>query len=589
MKRQFCAGTPQSRLCSVGRALCRTGDTMTATRWTARCGIQSWLAVGCVCCLLLWGVGSSISVAVAEDAAEEPAGEAKAEVEAAASKPAAAKKDAAAKKGKDKAAADDLGQRKKGKVGENEELGFRQSQVAAEMAELEERMFRLSESLKALEPENSSRLLVGLKYAREELIQFRMKEVQAALQAMKLSDAVGNQKQLLLKLERLEQMLLSPDLDFQLQLERLRLLREIISRLDAAIKEEEREKTSSEGAAAIERELAKLEEQREKVQGQPAALEELEAAEKKLREALAAEKFAAMRNDQVQNRKATEEAGEMVRQVGDAGAAALGQLTRASGSMTQAENNLGERQPTPASMSQGEALEALKAARKLLADEAERLLNQLRGEVKKRVMEALVQMLEGQIAVRETTARIGPKLSGGSRQLLTSYVGLAKSEERLIGIGEPLIALVEETEFGIALPAALRSVTEAMHDVQQRLAAADASPDVVDAERRIEEDLQALLEAMKQLPSSKSGEPSKPGGPSDRERELNRLVAELKMIRILQLRVNGNTKDADQHRPADQNDISAAILKKIQALRDRQDDIHDVTERLATERGNERP
>ena len=59
-----------------------------------------------------------------------------------------------------------------------EVLSFRQEKVAAEMTELEERMFRLSEALKALEPENSSRLMLGLKFAREELILHQMKEAQ---------------------------------------------------------------------------------------------------------------------------------------------------------------------------------------------------------------------------------------------------------------------------------------------------------------------------------------------------------------------------------------------------------------------------
>ena len=68
---------------------------------------------------------------------------------------------------------------------------------------------------------------------REELIQLQMKEIQTALTAQNFRDAIGEQKQLLAKLQRLEQLLLSPDLDFQLQLERLRLMRDLLKRLDA--------------------------------------------------------------------------------------------------------------------------------------------------------------------------------------------------------------------------------------------------------------------------------------------------------------------------------------------------------------------
>jgi hypothetical protein len=159
---------------------------------------------------------------------------------------------------KDEKSKENLGQRRQGDVGRNEELSFLQSKVTAQMSELEERMFRLSEALKGLEPENASRLLIGLKYAREELIGLQMKEVQLALSSLKYSDAVVEEKQLLAKLQRLEQLLLSPDLDFQLQLERLRLMRDLMRRLDGAIKEEEREKSATNQAAAIEKQLEEL-------------------------------------------------------------------------------------------------------------------------------------------------------------------------------------------------------------------------------------------------------------------------------------------------------------------------------------------
>ena len=150
---------------------------------------------------------------------------------------------------------------REGEVGRNEELGFLQAKVSSQMTELEERMFRLSDALKSMEPENASRLLIGLKYAREELIQLQMKEIQSALSDKKYNDALVEQKELLAKLRRLEQLLLSPDLDFQLQLERLRLMRDLMRRLDAAIQEEEREKTASDQSADSEEKLKEMQTQ----------------------------------------------------------------------------------------------------------------------------------------------------------------------------------------------------------------------------------------------------------------------------------------------------------------------------------------
>ena len=130
------------------------------------------------------------------------------------------------------------------KVNDGEVLGFRQAEVASQMGELEERMFRLAEAIRQLEPENSSRLMLGLKFAREELILHQMKDTQALLGKLSLGEAAAEQKHLLSKLQRLHDMLLSADLDLQMRLVRLRELRQILRRLDKAIKEEQRERTN---------------------------------------------------------------------------------------------------------------------------------------------------------------------------------------------------------------------------------------------------------------------------------------------------------------------------------------------------------
>jgi hypothetical protein len=642
------------------------------------------------------GAGDSAETVAQSPATQAAAKEAPDATGTEAAKPAAADKPkatiatpAAGLAKKSEGPKENLGQRKQGDVGRNEELGFQQSKVTAQMLELEERMFRLSEALKSLEPENASRLLMGLKYAREELIQLQMKEIQAALTSLNFRDAALEQKHLLAKLQRLEQLLLSPDLDFQLQLERLRLMRDLLRRLDGAIQEEEREKTASDRSAEIEKQLAELRARIaslqelvhrqgqhvkeaevlagvktiDKTEENPAPVEKpagddnprgaalaalktdqektraltepletgveliadagkkmdlavsrltinspdealpnqtealellkqamkmLRADEQKLEKELADDKFAAMRKDQADNRKTSEGISETAVQLGDAGTVARGELIRATGSMSSAEGNLSNRDPSTAGTAQGEALASLKYAREQLSAEADKLLGRLRAEIKKRTIEGLAQMLEGQIVVRQSTERLGPRVKDGARAVLTSVTGLAAAETKLIVIGEGLTALVEETEFGIALPAALRSVTEAMGEARERLAATDASEEVIAAEQRIEEDLQALLEAMKQLPSTgDSDKKQAAGNAAARERQLNRLIAELKMVRMLQVRVNRDTKDVDQRRPAEIKELSTNLIRRIELLQGRQEDVHDVTERIAAERGDE--
>ena len=109
------------------------------------------------------------------------------------------------------------------------------------MTELEERMFRLSEALRGLEPENASRLRLALKFSREELILEQMKETHKLLKDAQLAKAETEVRELLAKLEHLRNLLLAEDLDFQLKLARLRQMRETLGQLDRIVKEERRE------------------------------------------------------------------------------------------------------------------------------------------------------------------------------------------------------------------------------------------------------------------------------------------------------------------------------------------------------------
>ncbi len=257
--------------------------------------------------------------------------------------------------------------------------------------------------------------------------------------------------------------------------------------------------------------------------------------------------------------------------------------------MSKAESDLTARQAEPAGRDQDDAVAALKYAREQLAAEAQKLQEQLRAEVKKRTVEGLMLMLEQQVMVREATESLAPRVAQGSRQAQASIVGLSKSEAKIIALADELLNLVEETEFGIALPAALRVVRDEMQDVQTTLAKGEAGSEVIADERRIEADLQSLLDAMKQMPATGKGEGGRSGNQQqDRERELNRLIAELKMVRLLQTRVHQDTSDTDRDR-GEQAEIASGLRRKIENLGGRQEDIRDVTERLAAERDLNQP
>jgi hypothetical protein len=503
---------------------------------------RRWLAP-----LILALLVTAPGVARAQDAADvfddEPA--AKAEPEKKDEKPAEpGKKDAEkpAEPEKKDAGADP-------NVSDRDAIEFTQENVAAQMGELEERMFRLSEALRSLEPENASRLKLALKFSREELILQQMRESQKLLKEAQLARAETEVREMLAKLEHLRRLLLAEDLDFQMKLARLRQMRETLGRLERIVRDEKRELAWSRGAKESK-----------------AAKGDFEKHEK----------------DQARNREAADALAAASSRLGGQGVALQKDLIRASAAMGEAEGQLNKEAADPAAVKQDEALKHLVKGHDDLSKAAEALLVELRSELQSRILAELHEMHEIQVSIRETTEAQAPRVAQKSRAATLIVTGMAPREAELADRVDQLRALTEETEFGVALPTSLRVIGREMTRAAELLKAGDPSEPTVALEKRIEEDLLALAEAMRRLPSST---PPKPGTPMpkdlrEREKELNRLIAELKMVRLLQSRVNDDTAKVDEGRP-DEAVLPPELRREIEGLESSQDEIRDALGKLA--------
>src|SRR5438105_14941615 len=127
------------------------------------------------------------------------------------------------------------------KVSEAEQIEFLQKNVQAQMQELQERMYRLAEMVKATEPGDAAKLILALRRSREELILEEMSQILDRLGQKDFNKAGTETQEVIIKLEKLKELLLSTDLDLQLALERIKKLQGAIAKLDAAIKEEKRQ------------------------------------------------------------------------------------------------------------------------------------------------------------------------------------------------------------------------------------------------------------------------------------------------------------------------------------------------------------
>ncbi len=560
-----------------------------------------------------------------------------------------------------------------GGAADRDAIGFTQDNAASQMTELEERMFRLSEALRGLEPENASRLRLALKFSREELILEQMRETHKMLKDAQLSRAETEVRELLAKLEHLRNVLLAEDLDFQLKIARLRQIRETTGQLDRIVKEERRElgwsrfaidqRKAREKLAARKPDLEAIARDQKAVladtraippdrdapdrKAARSAIREREVAVGKATSALAANplfadfrpselrkadahmvdaaarldgddlaaavaaeekadavlqeelrgldariaeadrdvagaEFRRHEADQLKNRRATEALQASSARLGDSGVALQKDLIRAGGSMQAAETDLARTAADPAAADQTAALDILTKSSEDLARAAEKLLVELRTELQARLVAELTEMHELQASIRETTEAQAPRLAQKSRSAAIAVAGLSQKEAELAVRTEHLLALVEETEFGIALPTTLRVLSREMRVIEGWLKDGDASARTVAMEKRVEDDLLGLLQAIRRLPP---GTPPAPGSPlpsdlRERERELNRLVAELKMIRLLQSRLNDDTVGVDKTRPGP-SDLPPALRREVELLESSQDEIRDSLSRIA--------
>ena len=437
------------------------------------------------------------------------------------------------------------------KVTPADQAQFHQKNAAAQMQELENRMFRLAELIRQTEPGDSARLLLGVRKAREQLIVEQMKEVLALIGQQKdLNKATEEQKRLIAKLEELKKLLLASENDLILQLERLKKMESALAKLDELVKEQKRQEAQS----------GQLAEEQKKAAAAPAA-----------------SKFADAKTQQQQNRQGSEAVAQQVRELGAAGAKAGACLGGACSSMSAAEASLQGQKAGDAAPKQGEAAKELEKAKKELEQEKQKLLEEIEKQVRAQVIDNLTQMLDRQRLVRESTEKLTAALASQDREAAVRAKRLATAEQHIVAIADQTVELIELTRFSVALPPAIRGVQRRCLYVVADLEAGRGDAKVVAAERQIEQDLQDLIDTMKQDASMASAGKSECKGCKSNK---NKLLAEMKVLRLMQLRVNDETRDADGRRAAAVAELPADLKEKIGTVRDNQAHARDAADKI---------
>jgi hypothetical protein len=432
-----------------------------------------------------------------------------------------------------------------------DQVQFQQANAQAQMEELQNRMFRLAEATRQAEPDDAAKLLMAVRAAREQLILEQMRSNLGLLNNKDYSHAADEQAQIIAKLEELKKLLTSGVSDLQMLLEKLRAIDQANKKLDAATAEEKRQKAASEKLAAAN----------------PSDKKPLDN----------------LKHDQEQNRKATDNIAQAVKNIGGAAKEAGDKLGSASGSMQKAEGALGSGKPGFAMTEQKDAVDAMVEARKKLDEERNKVLADVEKLVRKQVVMNLTEMLERQKSVRAGTDQAVKVLASsqgtGPREILLKLRQLGVTETSIVRIADQTVDLIEQTQFSVALPPAIRRVQQKIATIAATLDDSRADSKLVQSEIQVEKDLHDLLDTFKELAASKVT----PGN-CNCKGDKNKLEAELKVVRLMQTRVNDDTQTADKDRPQVASDLPANInpmlREKILATRDGQTDVKTVLDKI---------
>ena len=262
-------------------------------------------------------------------------------------------------------------------------------------------------------------------------------------------------------------------------------------------------------------------------------------------------------------------------------------LKKAQKRMQQALEQLEEAKKENALDRQEQALRELEQAKA----ELERILRQLREEELERMLVLLEarfrKMLDAQVEVYEQTKKLEASQSTAPEHEIEIASGrLDRQERQIVREADRALVLLREDGTTVAFPEALEQAREDMQSVAKRLGQVKIGmltqgleEDIITA---LEETLAALQQAIKKARAQKS-QPSQQQQGSPGEQPLVDQLAELRMIRALQNRINRRTKRYDKilgDKPA----VEADLLEELSKLARRQERIFEATRDLDTGR-----
>jgi hypothetical protein len=252
--------------------------------------------------------------------------------------------------------------------------------------------------------------------------------------------------------------------------------------------------------------------------------------------------------------------------------------------MQEARQKLDQAQKEGAIERQEEAIRELEQAKADL----ERILRQLREEEIGQVLTMLearfVKMLQMQRGVYEGTQRLDKASQGGmTREQEIEASRLSSQEADIVLEAEKALALLREEGSAVAFPEAVTQMRDDMRQVVSRLSQAKVERITQSIEEDIisvlEEMITALQQAIKDADQRRQQAQQDPPQGEPQDPKLVDTLAELKMIRAMQMRVNSRTERYSRLLQGEQAE-NRDLLEALDRLAEEEQRIYRITRDL---------
>jgi hypothetical protein len=470
-----------------------------------------------------------------------------------------------------------------------DKLALEEQRIADKYKHLEEVMLQMAELSAQTDSRRAALLKKAIAQSKDQLIAVRIERLIEFLEKDQLSPAIENQTQLDQELRGLLEMLLSENRAKRIQSEKARL-REYLKRLGNILKQEKDVQARTADRDDVKLLAGQQGKIAEKTGGlakdiqtnEEGGLQKAEGGEENNSD----DKNKGRGQNQGESQQGKDQARKEVQdQQNDdqSGNPARKRLDAAQKRMDEARKKLEKAQHEGAAKDQEEAVKELEQAKA----ELEQILRQLREEEVQRVLAMLEarfrKMLEMQRDVYDGTVRldkIPPAERTHNHEIESSR--LSGKEMQIVVEVDKTLLILREDGTTVAFAEAADQMRSDMQQLVERLSQAKVSQVTQGIELDIIATLEEMIDALKKVQKDLEKNQIKPKPQSGQEDSpLVDKLAELKMIRALQMRINTRTERYSKLVEGEQAE-NAELVDALKRLAERQQRVYRVTHDLSS-------